>query len=179
MTKPDDIPNVARTVHYTEVGTRQTMRRIFISLSILLLTAIVACAQGTPPGDFEGETTATPDTGKGDSITPAVCGDGTCGVGESCGTCAQDCGRCQEGDDVCGDFVCGPVEDCGSCPSDCGECGGESPSTGSTGAGGNTSSNTTSTGSGMGGAGADPQDGPICGDDFCDPPEDDQSCPQD
>jgi len=42
-----------------------------------------------------------------------VCGDGTCDVGESCGTCATDCGTC-----VCGDGTCSPGE-CSTCEADC------------------------------------------------------------
>ena len=35
-------------------------------------------------------------------MCPAVCGTGTCEVGETCGSCPQDCGVCGG----CGDNVC-------------------------------------------------------------------------
>jgi hypothetical protein len=47
-----------------------------------------------------------------------VCGDGACEWNESCGSCAQDCGACP----VCGDGACGWDESCGSCAQDCGAC---------------------------------------------------------
>jgi hypothetical protein len=42
------------------------------------------------------------------------------GLGESCNTCATDCGNCAG----CGDGVCAPLagESCNSCPGDCGPC---------------------------------------------------------
>ena len=43
------------------------------------------------------------------------CGDGMCGSGESCSTCAMDCGACR----TCGDGVCTAPETCGTCPFDC------------------------------------------------------------
>lgn len=44
---------------------------------------------------------------------PEACGDGQCGAGEDCSTCAQDCGDC------CGDGRCADVENCASCAADC------------------------------------------------------------
>jgi hypothetical protein len=44
---------------------------------------------------------------------PAVCGSGTCDVGEDCANCPADCCR------SCGDQSCGAGE-CTSCPGDCG-----------------------------------------------------------
>lgn len=46
------------------------------------------------------------------------CGDGTCNGGETCGSCASDCGACP----VCGDGTCNGTENCSSCASDCGAC---------------------------------------------------------
>ncbi|MEQ8460183.1 MAG: hypothetical protein RLO52_34120 [Sandaracinaceae bacterium] len=69
------------------------------------------------------------DTGFGESCatcavdcgTCAGCGDGTCAasMGESCTSCAADCGSCGE---TCGNGVCAGGEDCNSCPGDCGGC---------------------------------------------------------
>jgi len=48
----------------------------------------------------------------------SVCGDGVCDWTEACDTCAQDCGACA----ACGDGVCDPGETCGTCAGDCGAC---------------------------------------------------------
>jgi len=48
-----------------------------------------------------------------------VCGDGVCGPGETCNSCALDCGSCPSG---CGDGICGGAETCNTCPADCGLC---------------------------------------------------------
>ncbi|GMV38815.1 MAG: hypothetical protein AMXMBFR64_05310 [Myxococcales bacterium] len=50
-----------------------------------------------------------------DGFTP-TCGDGGCQPGESCATCAADCGSC------CGNGACDNGETCATCPSDCGTC---------------------------------------------------------
>jgi hypothetical protein len=52
---------------------------------------------------------------------PPVCGDGQCNGGETCSTCATDCGACPP-PPVCGDGVCQPSENCSSCATDCGAC---------------------------------------------------------
>jgi MYXO-CTERM domain-containing protein len=58
---------------------------------------------------------------------PNGCGDDTCGEGENCQNCAQDCG-CGDGQvcsagvckvDNCGDDECSDDESCSSCPTDC------------------------------------------------------------
>jgi hypothetical protein len=46
------------------------------------------------------------------------CGNGVCSSGESCSSCAQDCGSC------CGNGACSGTETCQSCSTDCGACGG-------------------------------------------------------
>ena len=46
------------------------------------------------------------------------CGDGACDEGESCESCAEDCGACPE----CGDGLCADGEGCLGCPVDCGPC---------------------------------------------------------
>lgn len=48
-----------------------------------------------------------------------VCGDGSCTLGESCASCAADCGVCPPS---CGDGACDGDEDCVSCGADCGPC---------------------------------------------------------
>ncbi len=55
-----------------------------------------------------------------------TCGDGVCGGGETCGSCAGDCGSCGG---TCGDDQCSAGE-AAACPSDCGggckgNCGGK------------------------------------------------------
>lgn len=48
------------------------------------------------------------------------CGNGVCSEGETCATCAQDCGAC----DACGDGICDTDagETCKTCSRDCGAC---------------------------------------------------------
>lgn len=50
------------------------------------------------------------------AVPVVVCGNGTCSAGESCSTCAADCGSC------CGNGACSGSETCQSCPGDCGAC---------------------------------------------------------
>jgi hypothetical protein len=57
--------------------------------------------------------TVLPDTGQ-----PPSCGNGTCGPGEGCYNCPQDCGVCPG----CGDGKCDGQETCSNCPEDCGVC---------------------------------------------------------
>lgn len=47
------------------------------------------------------------------------CGNGVCQPGETCSSCAQDCGACPP---VCGDNVCDLAESCSDCAFDCGVC---------------------------------------------------------
>ncbi len=49
---------------------------------------------------------------------PPSCGDHMCDNGETCMTCALDCGTCPG----CGDGTCGEGETCFNCPQDCGTC---------------------------------------------------------
>ncbi len=56
----------------------------------------------------------------------ATCGDQSCQSGETCTSCAADCGACPAG--YCGDGTCQASEGCGVCPIDCGSCGGKSSS---------------------------------------------------
>lgn len=58
----------------------------------------------------------------------ASCGDGICDVsgGETCTSCAQDCGMCSVGTGSvggCGNGVCDSSENCLTCAADCGACG--------------------------------------------------------
>lgn len=48
------------------------------------------------------------------------CGDAFCNGAESCLTCSQDCGECN--DAYCGDSECNADETCVTCQSDCGAC---------------------------------------------------------
>ncbi|NVB82030.1 MAG: VCBS repeat-containing protein [Kofleriaceae bacterium] len=66
-----------------------------------------------------GETCMTCAADCGSCPPPPSCGDGICNGGESCSTCDVDCGRCPP-HDVCGTGVCDASETCSSCPSDCG-----------------------------------------------------------
>jgi len=49
-----------------------------------------------------------------------TCGDDVCGASETCETCAQDCGVCNE--PTCGDDACNGDETCATCAADCGDC---------------------------------------------------------
>jgi hypothetical protein len=50
-------------------------------------------------GSSQGNETGTQDNG---NVTQAYCGDGTCGQGEACSSCPDDCGACPAGGDVSG-----------------------------------------------------------------------------
>lgn len=50
----------------------------------------------------------------------ASCGDGSCAGGETCESCAADCGACSPS---CGNGSCDEGESCESCAGDCGDCG--------------------------------------------------------
>jgi hypothetical protein len=52
-------------------------------------------------------------------LTLTSCGDAVCNGGETCSSCAQDCGECPA---VCGDDECNGTETCSSCAQDCGAC---------------------------------------------------------
>lgn len=95
----------------------------------------------------------------------AKCGDGTCSSDEHCKSCPADCGRCAAG---CGDGTCASTEDCSTCQPDCGKC-----SSGRCGDGkcnsGETVSNCPVDCSSSGG----------CGDGKCDSGETATSCPKD
>lgn len=51
--------------------------------------------------------------------TPTWCGDAACNGGETCSTCAADCGTCVP---YCGDSTCNGTETCSTCAADCGTC---------------------------------------------------------
>jgi hypothetical protein len=48
----------------------------------------------------------------------ATCGDASCSGGETCSSCASDCGACP----TCGDAACNGTETCVTCSADCGAC---------------------------------------------------------
>jgi MYXO-CTERM domain-containing protein len=56
---------------------------------------------------------------RSDIVSPAGCGDGACGGGETCLSCPADCGACPP---ACGDGECAADESCAACPGDCGAC---------------------------------------------------------
>ncbi len=140
---------------------------------IVIALVAGACAKGTTAdvGD---------DARRQDAQETADCGDGQCGEGEACDVCVADCGACSSAPG-CGDGMCGPTEDCNSCPSDCGPCGSGGGATN----GAITAGPATTAGVGGGYGGYDGSGGAgggftvMCGDGYCDPPEDEQSCPQD
>lgn len=70
---------------------------------------------------FGGETCSTCATDCG-TCPVFSCGDSECTniIGEHCGNCAGDCGACKT--ESCGDGLCGTAEDCSSCSEDCGPC---------------------------------------------------------
>lgn len=53
-------------------------------------------------------------------LPPGPCGNGDCEAdkGESCKSCAEDCGECPP----CGNGICDAAESCEICPGDCGPC---------------------------------------------------------
>jgi len=63
--------------------------------------------------DGPGDDVITPE-----GSPPPTCGDGKCDDGETCQTCALDCGTCS----TCGNGTCDSGETCSNCPMDCGEC---------------------------------------------------------
>jgi len=78
---------------------------------------IAACGDGKCQKDLgESCQTCAPDCG----TCPAVCGNGACEPGEDCKACAKDCGQCS----TCGDGKCDPSagESCKTCAGDCGVC---------------------------------------------------------
>lgn len=56
--------------------------------------------------------------GNGGGTPGPECGDGQCNNGETCESCAGDCGQC----DPCGNGQCDNGETCETCASDCGAC---------------------------------------------------------
>ncbi|MBT9560330.1 MAG: lamin tail domain-containing protein [Myxococcales bacterium] len=67
-------------------------------------------------GAFLGLDVPTP--GAANQPNPSQCGNGNCSNGETCDTCADDCGACPK----CSDGTCNGDETCETCPGDCGEC---------------------------------------------------------
>ena len=73
---------------------------------------------GTTCGDGQCQQGESCSTCAADCGACAACGDGVCDWTEACDTCAADCGACA----ACGDGTCDPGETCGTCASDCGAC---------------------------------------------------------
>lgn len=80
-----------------------------------------------PVGDMGPKGATGPAGPDGGAPPPAAgfCGDSMCNNGETCGSCAGDCGLCPP-PASCGDTVCNNGETCGSCAGDCGVCTGAS-----------------------------------------------------
>ena len=91
-----------------------------VALVVLAATVAAGCRPyATVCGDGFCEPGETPTSCPGD-CGPGVCGDGTCSSarGETCSSCALDCGACP----TCGDGTCNISETCLSCVADCGTC---------------------------------------------------------
>lgn len=96
-------------------------RTIVCTAALALVGALVACGDSEAPVGFDGPEVAAAECARGDrepctcpdakastktcssagkflecacEEKPAVCGDGKCDTGETCKTCAQDCGPC-------------------------------------------------------------------------------------
>jgi len=73
-------------------------------LSLAVLFAGCAAGEEVEETDPQGEQPA--------------CGDALCDPSESCSTCGEDCGECDES--ICGDGTCDVAGgECDSCPADC------------------------------------------------------------
>jgi hypothetical protein len=82
--------------------------------AVTLIGSSTECGNGTCEA---GETCSSCATDCG-SCQPQ-CGNGTCEAGETCSSCATDCGSCQP---QCGNGTCEAGETCSSCATDCGSC---------------------------------------------------------
>ncbi|WP_437744594.1 hypothetical protein WMF39_06035 [Sorangium sp. So ce1504] len=81
---------------------------------------------GAGGGSVSSASASSASTGGGDAAGgggeggASACGDLRCDTGETCDSCADDCGVCPP---VCGDGVCEPDrENCQACATDCGVC---------------------------------------------------------
>ena len=77
-----------------------------------------ATGASTPTSTASGVTTNVPGSGASTG-SGTTCGDGQCSVGETCSTCAADCGPCCDGGTCCGNGVCDRGESCDTCAQDC------------------------------------------------------------
>ena len=85
------------------IGSWGRVRPMVATSAALIISVLLASCQGDgSPGSARN-----------------VCGDGVCNAGETCNSCAGDCGVCP---DSCGDGVCSADETCTSCSVDCGLC---------------------------------------------------------
>lgn len=97
--------------------------------STLLLAAPAAAQTDCSAGDCDRCGDGVCDATGGESCLScaqdcgACCGDGLCeaSIGEDCTNCSEDCGACQ----VCGDGLCNGSETCTNCEDDCGACCGD------------------------------------------------------
>src|SRR5262245_36451736 len=141
------MPSLGRppaSIHELPWGASMIQRAAFRSpLGVLAALSLLIVLLGS--GANCGRTSTESDEYGGSSIgggSPVGCGDGECLDGETCSSCAPDCGKCSscgngkcDGSDTCGncpedcglcetcgDHTCNGSEDCGSCPQDCGKC---------------------------------------------------------
>jgi hypothetical protein len=74
-------------------------------------------------GGFDPQCRSDDDCTCNDACSPnrsyLACANGVCSPGETCSSCAADCGVCPP---LCGNDLCQTGETCSSCPSDCGSC---------------------------------------------------------
>ena len=94
-----------------------------LALGIGALVAVVSagCGSRTPLDDLNGVYgEGGVDGYEPEGAPPNTCGNGACDNGETCTTCALDCGVCPG----CGDKTCNSEagESCYNCPQDCGSC---------------------------------------------------------
>ena len=80
--------------------------------------SLAGCKTGTAPTCGPTDTCCQTGCSASQDADCAVCGDGQCTPGESCGSCPSDC---PSSGPVCGNGVCeaGAGEDCIGCPADC------------------------------------------------------------
>jgi hypothetical protein len=81
------------------------------------LGAVPVCGDGVCNG-AETCSSCPQDCGKCEDCSSAYCGYGVCNCSETCSTCSPDCGSCSD-PTYCGDGKCNGAETCDSCSKDC------------------------------------------------------------
>ena len=109
---------------YPSASAEQNIRLTPVAIEDELLKILSVERNGTPYSSYDSDTrilTLPAGTGGVFKVTfgrQAVCGDSICSSGETCSSCAADCGACE----FCGDGICTMGETCDSCSVDCGAC---------------------------------------------------------